>query len=54
MEEIDDFLENEVKGLYNYSYERKLKFVREAMALARYKEAYEYINAKYIAIKMEE
>ena len=54
MEEIDDFLENEVKGLYNYDYERKLKFVREAMALAGYKDAYEYINAKYIALKMEE
>ena len=54
MEEIDDFLENEVKGLYNYDYERKLKFVREAMALAGYKDAYEYINAKYIALKIEE
>ena len=54
MEEIDDFLENEVKGLYNYDYEIKLKFVREAMALAGYKDAYEYINAKYIALKMEE
>lgn len=54
IEEIDNFLENEVKGLYNYSYERKLKFIREAMALAEYKEAYEYINAKYIALKMEE
>ena len=36
------------------SYERKLKFIREAMALAGYKDAYEYINAKYIALKMEE
>ena len=54
MEEIDDFLESEVKGLCNYNYERKLKFIREAMALAGYKEAYDYINAKYIALKMEE
>ena len=51
--EIDNFLENGYYELGKINYVKRLEFMRTAMGLAEYEEAYKYVNAKFLLYKME-